>query len=229
MFNCETHLPLSGEATGTLCPMRWPHTISTWRTDGICTEGCVRGFPSTMRSLHPEENCLNGSWSLPNLHAVCITGHHHASLWFTAGDFFVAPKLVTKKTFTLPKTNIAPENRASQKETLVFQPSIFRCYVSFREGKSPLHVPNKRSTSTTSFLRSVPSFLMVRRAKCHCWFGGRVFLHPNEQWLNMENMTSWWLDKIKSKSIKTQEIPNYPSFIWRSVGTSKQQNSVLLL
>ena len=37
---------------------------------------------------------------------------------------------------TLPKTNIAPENRPSQKESSipVFQPSIFRCYVSFREG-----------------------------------------------------------------------------------------------
>ena len=31
------------------------------------------------------------------------------------------------------KTNIAPENRPSQKE-IVFHPSIFRCYVSFREG-----------------------------------------------------------------------------------------------
>ena len=28
---------------------------------------------------------------------------------------------------TLPKTNIAPESRLSQKETIVFQPSIFRC------------------------------------------------------------------------------------------------------
>ena len=30
--------------------------------------------------------------------------------------------------YTLPETNIfAPENRPSQKETIVFQPSIFRC------------------------------------------------------------------------------------------------------
>ena len=28
---------------------------------------------------------------------------------------------------TLPETNIASENRTSQKETIVFQPSIFRC------------------------------------------------------------------------------------------------------
>ena len=34
----------------------------------------------------------------------------------------------------LPETNIAPENRPSQKETIVFQPSIFRCFDSFREG-----------------------------------------------------------------------------------------------
>ena len=29
---------------------------------------------------------------------------------------------------TPPKTNIAPENMPSKKETIVFQPSIFRCY-----------------------------------------------------------------------------------------------------
>ena len=42
--------------------------------------------------------------------------------------------------YTLPESNIAPENRVSQKETIVFQPSIFRCKlaVSFREG-NPLN------------------------------------------------------------------------------------------
>ena len=35
---------------------------------------------------------------------------------------------------TLPETNIfAPESMPSQEETIVFQPSIFRCHVSFRE------------------------------------------------------------------------------------------------
>ena len=39
------------------------------------------------------------------------------------------------KRVTLPKTNIAPENRPWEKETIVFQPSIFRCEnVSFRVG-----------------------------------------------------------------------------------------------
>ena len=39
---------------------------------------------------------------------------------------------------TLPKTNIDPENRPSEKETIVFQPSIFGCQpaVSFREGRN---------------------------------------------------------------------------------------------
>ena len=34
---------------------------------------------------------------------------------------------------TPPNTNIAPENGPSQKQTIVFQPSIFRCYVGSRE------------------------------------------------------------------------------------------------
>ena len=36
--------------------------------------------------------------------------------------------------FTLPKFNIDPENRPSQKERIVFQPFLFRGYVSFSEG-----------------------------------------------------------------------------------------------
>ena len=36
---------------------------------------------------------------------------------------------------TLLETNIAPENGPSQKRKLVVQPSIFRCYVSFRGNK----------------------------------------------------------------------------------------------
>ena len=40
--------------------------------------------------------------------------------------------------YTLPKTNIfAPENRPGPKRKVVFQPSIFRGYVSFRECSCP--------------------------------------------------------------------------------------------
>lgn len=35
---------------------------------------------------------------------------------------------------TLPEARIAPENRHFQKERIVFQPSKFRYYMSFREG-----------------------------------------------------------------------------------------------
>ena len=42
----------------------------------------------------------------------------------------------SKYTYTLPETNIAPENGWLAKRKLIFQPSIFRGYVSFREGKS---------------------------------------------------------------------------------------------
>ena len=36
---------------------------------------------------------------------------------------------------TLPETNIAPENGPSQKETIVFQPSIFRCELLYVLGR----------------------------------------------------------------------------------------------
>ena len=46
------------------------------------------------------------------------------------------PYLVGKIKFTLPETNIAvaPENKQGPKRKVIFQPSIFRGYVSFREG-----------------------------------------------------------------------------------------------
>jgi len=40
-----------------------------------------------------------------------------------------------KMVYILPETNITPENRQSQKERIIFQPSIFRAFAgSFREG-----------------------------------------------------------------------------------------------
>ena len=44
----------------------------------------------------------------------------------------------TSPVYTPWNEQFAPENRPSQKEMIVFQPSIFRCElaVSFREGKS---------------------------------------------------------------------------------------------
>ena len=55
----------------------------------------------------------------------------HAS-WWDHVPIFLSMHLDTSEFFfpsqtsaTLPETNIAPENRPSQKETIVFQPSIF--------------------------------------------------------------------------------------------------------
>ena len=45
---------------------------------------------------------------------------------------FTADGWLLKEGYTL--TAKAPENRPGPKRKLVFQPSIFRCYVSFREG-----------------------------------------------------------------------------------------------
>ncbi len=41
--------------------------------------------------------------------------------------------LAISNTNRLPETNVAPENRPSERK-VIFQPSISRCYVSFREG-----------------------------------------------------------------------------------------------
>ena len=40
-----------------------------------------------------------------------------------------------ESSFTLPETNISPENRPSQKETIVFKPSIFRCELLLVSGR----------------------------------------------------------------------------------------------
>ena len=52
--------------------------------------------------------------------------------WLWLVGFFL-PSLLTKN--TLPETNITPARKLAQKETNLPQPSIFRVYVSFREGK----------------------------------------------------------------------------------------------
>ena len=44
---------------------------------------------------------------------------------------------------TLPETNSWHLKMGFPKRKLIFQPSISRCYVSFREGKSPIHDDTK--------------------------------------------------------------------------------------
>ena len=57
-----------------------------------------------------------------------------------------------EKSYTHPETNsLAPENRPSQKETIVFQPSIFKGYVSFREAISLKHSSEQRSKPFLTF------------------------------------------------------------------------------
>ena len=42
--------------------------------------------------------------------------------------------------YTIPKTNSSPLKMSHPKRKLVFQPSIFSCYVSFREGSDILPI-----------------------------------------------------------------------------------------
>ena len=56
---------------------------------------------------------------------------------------------------TLPETNIAPENRPSQNES-IFQPSIFSCYVSFRAGNDGMMIYHAK-TNKLNKLDLLPS------------------------------------------------------------------------
>ena len=74
---------------------------------------------------------------------------------------------------TLPETNIAPENRPSKRK-LVFQPSIFRGYVSCREGKRSISSPFRFLLSTKRRFCRPPRGLLPRigprlllRCRCH--------------------------------------------------------------
>ncbi len=58
--------------------------------------------------------------------------------------------------FTLPETNSSPLKIGHPKRKVVFQPSIFRCYVSFREGnlmESELNWWNPFEDGSPNFLR----------------------------------------------------------------------------
>ena len=76
-----------------------------------------------------------------------VYNHHHSTtvvfFFFRGGGM---PKILTSKPHmdarvlyipkpTLPETNGLPLKIGHPKRKLVFQSSIFRCYVSFREGK----------------------------------------------------------------------------------------------
>ena len=73
---------------------------------------------------------LLGSFRIPSFQARKYQlqgGHTHTHTYIYIDTYIYI--------YILPKFNIAPENRPSKKETIVFQPSISRCEnVGFREG-----------------------------------------------------------------------------------------------
>ena len=90
--------------------------------------------------------------------AISIFIGNLATHWHSQSAFVFSPGELQN---TLPKTNIAPENTPSQKETIVFQPSIFRGYVSFREGTIRFFAaaPACFDPGTISCSRNAPTFV----------------------------------------------------------------------
>ena len=64
-------------------------------------------------------------------HAVPVEGLQKAALFRSNGSVLMNER---GESVTLPKTNVAPEKLPKPNRKVVFQPSIFRGYVSFREG-----------------------------------------------------------------------------------------------
>ena len=58
--------------------------------------------------------------------------------------------------YTLPETNVAPENRPKPNRKVVFQPSIFRGYVSLREGFIYIYIYHSHGSCGSA---QVPWFL----------------------------------------------------------------------
>ena len=96
-------------------------------------------------------------------------------------------KLFYLSSLTLPETNIAPEI-GHPKRKLVFQPSTFRCYVSFREVNC-LSLFQKKNTCQT-----------VR----HVWSA----LLSGVRWV-FETKAPQWLSDIFKKCFKTLETSDF--------------------
>ena len=108
-----------------------------------------------------------------------------------AKSFKIPAVPCTFRLFTLTETNIASENRPSQKE-IIFQPLVFRGCVSFREG-------NKGKKSS-----NVPV--------AHCWRQARdpsLFHHLASARRNPPHQTLTDTDK---KTISRTFVEKFPSF-----------------
>ena len=99
---------------------------------------------------------------------------------------------------TLLETSIAPEDRPSQKETSIpivqLQPSIFTCYVSFRDGNLMIHVQQLRHPFTISKYTVIP---MHRKHLFWSFFSQTPNLKkPETKVTNLNTITCWWFQPI---------------------------------
>ena len=102
-----------------------------WNYDMFTKRICVYDLNIGTKSSFQKTTCstlLGRSWKT----------HYQKGCLFATGGFML-------ETTTLPKTNIAPEKKCLPKRKVVFQTSIFRYYVSFREGTSSIRVSFKTS------------------------------------------------------------------------------------
>ena len=82
--------------------------------------------------------------------------------------------------YSFTETNIlvAPEHRPSKKETIVFQPSIFGCYVSFSEGNVCGHVKRRK--------RWIHVYIYI-----HTWFSNVLNMFDHLPFLLEDHIVSY--------------------------------------
>ena len=94
---------------------------------------------------------------------------------------------------TLPETNIAPENMVSQKETILFQPSIFRCELLVLRSVHPKFglIPCcqfriSRCTAGAGYLEEIHIFHACLQGKMlhERWKGEQVYMRLMERLLS---------------------------------------------
>ena len=95
---------------------------------------------------------------------------------------------------TLPETSSSHLKMVVSSRNLLFQRSIFRCYVSFSEGKSSNPIPSMYGIFTYIYLKNQPN---VGKYAIHECYGNviqqkfLVFASRNEIWIRVSNIPTW--------------------------------------
>ena len=150
--------------------------------------------------------------ALANKRYLCVSSTYGLTIKTHVFFTYICWHLVFSTKHTLRKTNIAPENGPSQKETIVFQPSIFRGEnVSSREGIYSMAIFTEKNRGRDQTSGSFPSFLLAAlmwRTSAHRTRG--IF---SSFWSNVSKVLRWYHTLRQSHPQIIRDIP-FLGHIW---------------